>query len=60
MNNINWSDPMIVDILGNGEIEVPVSGGAGWNSIGGGLYTLTLPDGRIVTADEFGNILSLQ
>lgn len=41
---------------GEGEID-PGSGGVGLQSIGGGEFRCTLPDGRIVIVDQFGNII---
>lgn len=41
-------------------IPIPPSGGYEIMSIGGGLYTSRLVDGRTVIVDEAGNILSIE
>lgn len=42
---------------GDGTIDVPISGGAGLQSIGPGISEIMLPDGSIVNVDPQGNIL---
>lgn len=40
-------------------IPIPPSGGAIIQSVGDGLYETKTVDGRVVTVDEFGNIVSI-
>ena len=39
----------LTDILKANNIEIPVSGGGGLQSIGPGMYLFTMPDGRQIT-----------
>lgn len=47
----------LVEVLNNGSIDIPVTGGIEVESIGGGQFRCDLPDGRIVVVDQFGNII---
>lgn len=47
----------LTDILQQRDIIISPSGGGGLQSIAPGLYQFTMPDGEIVTIDEFGNII---
>ena len=49
----------LIDILSTeyGDITVPGSGDISVQSIGPGSYRCTLPDGRVVIVDQFGNVI---
>lgn len=42
----------LTDILKANNIEIPVSGGGGLQSIGPGMYLFTMPDGRQITFND--------
>lgn len=48
----------LIDILST-EYDIPVtpSGDISVQSIGPGSYRCTLPDGRVVIVDQFGNVI---
>ena len=48
----------LIDVLSN-QYDVPITPSGGWEteSIGGGQFRCTLPDGRIVIVDQSGNII---
>lgn len=53
-----FSNPEFIDNIG----EIPTipgtgSGGLTWQSIGDGLYAVTMPDGSVVIVDKFGTIV---
>ena len=47
-------------ILKANNIEIPVSGGGGLQSIGPGMYLFTMPDGRQITFNDAGEITNIQ
>lgn len=49
----------LTDILKANNIEIPVSGGGGLQSIGPGMYLFTMPDGRQVTFNDAGEITNI-
>ena len=48
----------LTDILKANNIEIPVSGGGGLQSIGPGMYLFTMPDGRQITFNDAGEIFN--
>lgn len=50
----------LTDILKANNIEIPVSGGGGLQSIGPGMYLFTMPDGRQITFNDAGEITNIQ
>ena len=46
--------------LNTNNIEIPVSGGGGLQSIGPGMYLFTMPDGRQITFNDAGEITNIQ
>ncbi len=57
---MNYIDPELRTIYGvNGDIDLPTpsTGGNVKDSIGNGLYRVTLPDGTQVVVDQYGNII---
>ncbi len=58
-NKLVFSNPEFIDTIGG---EIPTipgtgSGGLTWQSIGDGLYAVTMPDGSRVIVDKFGTIV---
>lgn len=47
----------LIDVLNNGNVEKPETGGVELESIGGGQFRCNLPDGRVVIVDQLGNII---
>lgn len=59
---MNFIDPELRPVYGTNEdgdipIEYPSGAGNGKDSIGNGLYRVTLPDGTQVVVDRYGNII---
>ena len=50
----------LTDILKANNIEIPVSGGGGLQSIGPGMYLFPMPDGRQITFNGAGEITNIQ
>ena len=50
----------LTDILKANNLEIPVSGGGGLQSIGPGMYLFTMPDGRQITFNDAGEITNIQ
>lgn len=57
---MNYFDPELRPVFGvDGDITIrtPSSEGEVGDSIGNGLYRVTLPDGTQVIVDQYGNII---
>lgn len=57
---MNYFDPELRPVFGtDGDITIPTrsSDGEVGDSIGNGLYRVTLPDGTQVIVDQYGNII---
>lgn len=57
---MTYIDPQLQPILDKNQVIYPGSGnggGEGPDSIGNGLYRVTLPDGQQVVVDQYGNIV---
>lgn len=57
---MNFMDPQLRPVLDKDNVIVQPSGGQGGigtDSIGNGLYRVTLPDGTKVVVDQYGNII---
>lgn len=53
----NLYDLYNVDNGGDGNVDVSLSGGVNFHSIGNGQFSYQLPDGRVVIVDQAGNII---
>lgn len=57
---MNYFDPELRPVFGvDGDIKIPTPSSEGevGDSIGNGLYRVTLPDGTQVIVDQYGNII---
>ena len=57
---MNYFDPGLRPVFGvDGDITIPTPSSEGevGDSIGNGLYRVTLPDGTQVIVDQYGNII---
>lgn len=57
---MTYMDPQLRPVLDKDNVIAQPSGGQGGigtDSIGNGLYRVTLPDGTKVVVDQYGNII---